>query len=164
MPTVPDPAQPGRLLPEQPHSDVIVQMMLGGQDWRHGLPTLPRGKVQVKVINATGGGGLAGRTAARLRKLGYDVVDVANAVPASTTTVTYSGIVQADSAYTLMTALKAAPAAQNLLAEPAPQAGTAGPVTLTVGSDFAGVQRPLAPSAGETHHCQTPTGTPRQAT
>jgi LCP family protein required for cell wall assembly len=155
MPTVPDPAQPGRLLPEQPQSDVIFQMMLGGQDWRHGLPTLPPGKVQVKVLNATGVGGLAGRTAARLRKLGYDVVGVANAVPASTTTVTYSGIVQADSAYTLMTALKAAPAAQNLLAEPAPQAGTAGPVTLTLGSDFAGVKPPPAPSAGKTGHGKT---------
>jgi LCP family protein required for cell wall assembly len=163
MPTVPDPAQPGRLLPEQPQSDVIFQMMLGGQDWRHGLPTLPPGKVQVKVLNATGVGGLAGRTAARLHKLGYDVVGVANAVPASTTTVTYSGIVQADSAYTLMTALKAAPAAQNLLAEPAPQAGTAGPVTLTLGSDFAGVKPPPAPSAGKTGrgkagHGKTATG------
>jgi LCP family protein required for cell wall assembly len=158
MPTVPDPAQPGRLLPEQPQSDVIFQLMLGGQGWRHGLPTLPPGKVQVKVLNGTGVGGLAGRTAARLRKLGYDVVGVANAVPATTTTVTYSGIVQAESAYTLMTALKAAPAAQNLLAEPAPQAGTAGPVTLTLGSDFAGVKPPPAPSAGQAGHGKTAKG------
>jgi LCP family protein required for cell wall assembly len=154
MPTVPDPdpAESGRLLPEQPQADVIFQMILDGQQWRHSLPTLPPAKVQVKVENGTGVGGLAGRVAARLRKLGYDVVDVGNAAPASTTTVTYSGTAQADSAYTLMTALKAAPAAQDLLAEPAPQTGTAGPVTLILGSGFAGVKRPPKPQAGKPGH------------
>jgi LCP family protein required for cell wall assembly len=142
MPTVPDPAEPGRLLPEQPQADVIFQMVLDGQQWHHGLPTLPSGKVQVRVLNGTGQGGLARRAAARLRKLGYDVVQVGNAVPASTTTVTYSGTAQADSAYTLMTSLNATPAAQDLLAEPAPQTGTAGPVTLILGPDFAGVKPP----------------------
>ena len=58
--------------------------------------------------------------------------------------MTYSGTAQADSAYTLMTALKATPAAQNLLAEPAPQTGRPGPVTLVIGSDFAGVNAPAA--------------------
>jgi hypothetical protein len=43
-----------------------------------------------------------------------------------------------------MTALKATPAAQNLLAEPAPQTGQPGPVTLVIGSDFAGVTGPAA--------------------
>src|SRR5689334_7077886 len=133
MPTVPDPGQPGRLLPEQPQADVIFRMLSGGQQWHRTLPTLPPGKVQVKVLNGTGIGGLAGRTAARLRRLGYDVTGVANATPASTTTVTYSGTAQADGAYTLMASLKASPAAQDLLAAPAPQTGTAGPVTLTLG-------------------------------
>jgi len=152
MPTVPDQAEPGRLLPEQPQADVIFQMLSGGQQWHSGLPTLPPGKVQVKVLNGTGIGGLAGRTAARLRKLGYDVTGVTNAAPTSTTTVTYSGTAQADSAYTLMTSLKASPAAQNLLAEPAPQTGTAGPVTLILGSDFAGVKPPAAPPAARPGH------------
>jgi LCP family protein required for cell wall assembly len=152
MPTVPDQAEPGRLLPEQPQADVIFQMLSGGQQWHDGLPTLPPGKVQVKVLNGTGIGGLAGRTAARLRKLGYDVTGVANAAPTSTTTVTYSGTAQADSAYTLMTSLKASPAAQNLLAEPAPQTGTSGPVTLVLGSDFADVKPPPAPPAGQPGH------------
>ena len=44
-----------------------------------------------------------------------------------------------------MTALKATPAAQNLLAEPAPQAGQPGPVTLILGGDFAGVNPPASP-------------------
>ena len=149
MPTVPDPAEPGRLLPEQPQADVIFQMLQDGQQWRSSLPTLPPGKVQVKVLNGTGVGGLAGRTAARLRKLGYDVTGVANAAPARTTTVTYSGTAQADSAYTLMTSLKASPAAQDLLAEPARPTGTAGPVTLVLGSDFAGLTRPPAPRTGK---------------
>ena len=152
MPTVPDAAQPGRLLPEQPQSDVIFQMLVDGQDWHHSLPTLPPGKVQVKVLNGTGLAGLAGRTAAKLRKLGYDVTGVANAVPTTTTTVTYSGTAQADSAYTLMTSLKSAPAAQDLLAEPAPQTGTAGPVTLVLGSDFGGVKPPPAPQTGKAGH------------
>jgi hypothetical protein len=59
---------------------------------------------------------------------------------------------QADSADTLMTSLKASPAAQNLLAEPAPQTGTSGPVTLVLGSDFAGVKPPPAPPAGQPGH------------
>ena len=67
-----------------------------------------------------------------------------DAAATSATTVTYSGTAQADSAYTLMTALKATPAAQNLLAEPAPQTGQPGPVTLVIGSDFAGVNAPAA--------------------
>jgi hypothetical protein len=128
---------------------VIFQMLQDGQQWRSSLPTLPPGKVQVKVLNGTGVGGLAGRTAARLRKLGYDVTGVANAAPTSTTTVTYSGTAQADSAYTLMTSLKASPAAQDLLTEPAPPTGTAGPVTLVLGSDFAGLKRPPAPRTGK---------------
>jgi LCP family protein required for cell wall assembly len=159
MPTVPDPAQPGRLLPEQPQADVIFQMLSGSQQWRHTLPTLPPRKVQVKVLNGTGIGGLAGRAAAKLRKLGYDVTRVADAAPTSTTTVTYSGIAQADGAYTLMTSLKASPAVQNLLAEPAPQTGTAGPVTLVLGSDFAGVKRPPKPQHGKPGHGKA-TGSP----
>lgn len=74
------------------------------------------------------------------------------APPTSTTTVTYSGTAQADSAYTLMTSLKASPATQNLLAEPAGQTGTAGPVTLVLGSGFAGVKPPPAPQAGKPGH------------
>ena len=47
-----------------------------------------------------------------------------------------------NSAYTVMTALKAVPAGQNTLAEPAPQAGSPGPVTLILGANFAGVNPP----------------------
>jgi LCP family protein required for cell wall assembly len=155
MPTVPDPAQPGRLLPEQPQADVIFQMLVGGQQWHHALPTLLPRKVQVKVLNGTGVGGLARRTAARLRTLGYDVTGVANAAPASTTTVTYSGTAQADSAYTLMTSLRGSPTAQDLLAGPARRTGTAGPVTLTLGSGFGGVKRPPAPPSGKPGHGTT---------
>jgi len=39
MPTVPDPAQPGRLLLEQPQADVIFQMLVAGQEWHHSLAT-----------------------------------------------------------------------------------------------------------------------------
>ncbi|HEY6276556.1 MAG TPA: LCP family protein [Streptosporangiaceae bacterium] len=156
MPTVLDtnPAEAGRLLPEEPQDDVIFQMLVDGKRWHGQLPTQPFGKVQVHVLNGAGTAGLAGQTARKLRKLGFDVVSVGNTAPTATTTVNYSGTAQADSAYTLMTALKAAPAAQNLLAEPAPQTGKAGPVTLILGSDFAGVN-PLAapqPAAKTGHH------------
>ena len=68
------------------------------------------------MLNATGIPRLAARTARALARLGFDVTGTGDAAAASATTVTYSG--QADSAYTLATALRAAPAAQNLLAEP----------------------------------------------
>ena len=147
MPTVPDPdpAQSGRLLPQQPQDDVIFHMIPTDQRWHGQLPTQPPGRVKVRVLNGAGVPGLAGQTAGRLRKLGFDVIGIGNTTAASITVVTYAGTAQADSAYTLMTALKATPAAQNLLPEPAPQTGTAGPVTLIIGSDWAGVHRPAPP-------------------
>jgi LCP family protein required for cell wall assembly len=147
MPTVldPNPAEAGRLLPEEPQDDVIFQMIRDGQRWHGQLPTKPFGTVKVHVLNGAGTPGLAGQTARKLRKLGFDVVSVGNAAATATTTVTYTGTAQADSAYTLMTALTAAPAAQNLQAGPAPQTGTAGPVTLILGTDFAGLNPPAAP-------------------
>lgn len=149
MPTVTDAAQYGRLLPEEPQDDVIFQMLRDGQVWHHALPTLPPGRVQVRVLNGTGIPRLASRTARKLRALGFDVVGTGNAsAPASATSVAYSGTAQADSAYTLMTRLQGTPSAQNLLAEPAPQAGHPGPVTLTLGTGFAGVKPPPAPHAG----------------
>ena len=142
MPTIIDPADVNRLLPEEPADDVIFQMVLDGQTWHHRLPTLPDRQVQVRVLNATGIPGLASRTARRLTRLGFHVTGTGDAAATAATTVTYSGTAQADSAYTLMTGLKSAPAAQNLLAEPAPQTGRPGAVTLVLGSDFAGVNAP----------------------
>ncbi len=129
MPTVPDPnpADSGRLLPEEPQDDVIFQMITSGQRWHGRLPTLPAGRVKVRVLNGAGIAGLAGQTAVRLRRLGFDVIGVGDTpAPATTTTVTYSGTAQADSAYTLMQALKAAPAAQNLLPSRPPRPGRQG--------------------------------------
>lgn len=145
MPTLTDPANINRLVPQEPADDVIFQMIAGGQPWTGRLPTMPYQQVQVRVLNGTGTPGLAGQTARRLRALGFDVLGTGNAPATATTTVTYSGTAQADSAYTLMGALKSTPAAQNQLAEPALQTGTPGPVTLVLGSDFAGVNQPAAP-------------------
>lgn len=145
MPTITDPADVNRLLPEEPADDVIFQMILDGQTWHGQLPTVSYRKVQVRVLNGTGIAGLAARTARQLTRLGFDVVGTGDAAATAATTVTYSGTAQADSAYTLMTGLKATPAAQNLLAEPAPQTGQPGPVTLVLGADFAGVNAPAAP-------------------
>jgi LCP family protein required for cell wall assembly len=146
LPTVPDPAAPGRLLPAEPQDDVIFQMVLDGQPWPQRLPSRAVGQVSVRVLNGTGTPRLADQTASRLRGLGFRVIGTGNAPPTSTTTVTYTGTAQADSAYTLMSALDATPAAQNLLPEPSPRAGTPGPVTLIIGADFAGIRSP--PAAG----------------
>jgi LCP family protein required for cell wall assembly len=148
LPTVPDPdpGEAGRLLPLEPADDVIFQMLLDGQDWPGHLPVQPDQQVSVRVLNGTGTGGLASQTAAQLARLGFRIAGTGNAPATATTTVTYTGTAQADSAYTLMSALTATPAAQNLMPAPAPQAGAPGTITLTVGADFAGVHAP-APAA-----------------
>jgi LCP family protein required for cell wall assembly len=152
MPTLLDPTNPDRLLTEEPQDDVLFQMLIDGQRWHHHLPVLPADKVQVKVLNGTSIPNLAAHAAAKLRKLGFDVVGTGTAAPTSTTTVTYAGTVQADSAWTLMTQLKGSPAGQDTLAEPAPQVGVAGPVTLVLGTDFAGVRAAPPPGKHPSHH------------
>ena len=104
------------------------------------------------MLNGTGQTGLARRAAAKLRTLGFDVTGVGNTAATSTTTVDYSGLDQADSAYTLMTALTSFPAGDNTLAEPAWQVGRPGAVTLILGTDFAGVNRPAASAPRRARH------------
>ncbi len=143
MPTTMDtydyPSYSTHLMTVEPQDDVLFQMIKTDQAWTGRLPVQPYSSVQVHVLNATGQRGLAGRTRTALRKLGFDVISVGDAPYSTTTTVQYAGQARADAAYTVMTALKAAPAGQNTLAEPAPQAGSPGPVTLLLGADFAGV-------------------------
>ena len=150
MPTITDPANVNRLLPEEPEDDVIFQLLANGQPWHGRLPVRPAAQVKVQVLNGTGMPGLAKQTARQLRALGFDVTGTGDATAtSSSTTVSYAGTAQADSAYTLMTQLKGTPAAQNTLAEPAPQTGAPGTVTLTLGADWAGVLTPAA------HHAAT---------
>jgi len=130
------------LMAVQPQDDVLYQMIRTGQQWTGQLPVQPYNKVSVRVLNGTGQTGLAALTARRLRRLGFNVVGTGNAAYTSTTTVDFAGLDQADGAYTLMTALNSFPAGQNTLAEPAGQVGMPGTVTLTLGTDFAGVNPP----------------------
>jgi LCP family protein required for cell wall assembly len=158
LPTTADtfdyPTYDQHLMAVQPQDDVLYQMVRTGQIWNGHLPTQQYSKVEVRVLNGTGQTGLARRTADKLRKLGFDVTGVGNAAATSTTTVDYAGLDQADGAYTLMTALKSFPAGQNTLAETAWQVGSPGPVTLILGSDFAGVDR----SAPAAHKAGAPAG------
>ncbi len=152
MPNVFDPANNDRLLAEQPEADVVFGMVARGQAWRGHLPLIKPAKIEVTVLNGTGIGGLAGRTAAALRKLGFDVVHIGDASPTTSTTVSYDGIASADEAYTLMASLKSfaqgnQPQAQNLLAEPAPQGGRYAALTLTLGDDYANF--PVNPPAAK---------------
>ncbi len=130
MPTIVDPADINRLLPEEPQDDVLWHMLQDGKLWHGHLSSTPAGQVGVSVLNGTGIAGLASRTATSLRKLGFHVTHVGDAAATSYTTVSYLGSAQAGGAYTLMNALNQEPAAQD---------GISGPVTLTIGSDFGGV-------------------------
>jgi len=151
------PQYSSHLMTVEPQDDVLFQMIRTGQHWTGALPVVPYSSVQVRVINATGQSGLAYRTRTALRRLGFDVVSVGDAAYSATTTVEYAGLAQADSAYSVMTALNTAPTGQNTLAEPAPQVGSPGPVTLLLGANFAGVNpAALQKAAGTTtigrHH------------
>ncbi|HUB41401.1 MAG TPA: LCP family protein [Streptosporangiaceae bacterium] len=151
LPTTTDtfdyPTYAEHLMAVQPQDDVLYQMVRTGQVWHGHLPVQPYAKVSVRVLNGTGQRGLARRTAAKLRQLGFNVTGTGNAASTTTTTVDYAGLEQADGAYTLMTALKVSssskfPAGQNTLAEPASQIGKPGTVTLILGTDFTGVNPP----------------------
>lgn len=131
MPTILDPANNDRLLPEEPEDDILWHLLQTDATWHGQLPAVPADRVDVSVLNGTGIPGLAARTAARLRRLGFHVTGIGNAPATATTTVSYPGPAQAAGAYALMGMLQQAP--DNV------QDGVAGPVTLTLGSDFAGV-------------------------
>jgi LCP family protein required for cell wall assembly len=133
------PAYSSHLMTVEPQDDVLFQMIRTGQRWTGALPVMPYSSVQVRVVNATGQAGLAYRTRTALRKLGFDVISVADSTYSATTTVQYAGLAQADAAYTVMSTLKAASSGENTLPEPNSQAGSPGPVTLVLGADFAGV-------------------------
>ena len=140
------------LMPVEPQDDILFQLIRTGQPWTGALPVQPNNTVQVNVVNATGQPGLATRTANQLRQLGFNAVPMpGGASYSSRTTVQYSGTAQADSAYTVMTALNSFPAGQNMLPEDAYQGGSPGAVTLVLGGNFTGVQAPKvtqpAPSA-----------------
>jgi LCP family protein required for cell wall assembly len=148
MPTILDPANNDRLLPEEPEDDVIWQVLDTNTLWDGHLPSTPASNVDVTVLNGTGITGLAARTAASLRELGFRVSSIGDAPYTSTTTVSYPGPAQAGGAYTLMGALSQAPDTV--------QDGVSGPVTLTLGADFDGIVPPR-PAAGKHHHSTSTT-------
>jgi len=131
MPTILDPSNNDRLLPEQPEDDILWHLLQTDTTWHGQLPAVAASSVDVSVLNGTGITGLAARTAARLRRLGFHVTSIGDAPATVTTTVSYPGPAQAGGAYTLMGMLRQAP--DNV------QDGVSGPVTLTLGTDFAGV-------------------------
>jgi LCP family protein required for cell wall assembly len=147
LPTATDtydyPQYTAHLMAVQPQDDVLYEMIRTGQQWHGRLPVVADSKVAVQVLNGTGDPGLAARTAASLRKLGFNVIGTGDVPAAAATEVSYAGLARADDAYTLMTALSQFPAAQDTLAAPASLAGVPGPITLTLGAGFAGVAKPV---------------------
>ena len=89
MPTIEDPQNLNRLLPEDPEDDIIWQMLKTGQTWDGSLPVPALATVDVTVQNATGEPELATTAAAALRKLGFDVTSVEEA-PAEQAATTVS--------------------------------------------------------------------------
>lgn len=136
MPTILDPANNDRLLPEEPEDDLLWHMLQTGGLWHGKLPSPPASHVDVDVLNGAGIPGLAVSTAASLTQLGFHVARVGNAPPAATTTVSYRGSAEAGAAYTLMGALRQPPSVRG---------STSGPITLTLGQGFAGIAPPRAP-------------------
>jgi LCP family protein required for cell wall assembly len=147
MPTVLDPANTDRLLPEEPEDDMLWQMVQSGALWRGQLPSPAPSSVDVNVLNGTGVTGLAASTAASLTQLGFHVTRIGNAPPAAATTVSYPGSAQAGAAYSLMGALQQPPTVRS---------GTPGPITLTLGQGFAGIQPPARPGKHHKHPAQAP--------
>jgi LCP family protein required for cell wall assembly len=140
MPTIFDPANTDRLLPEEPEDDLLWHLLQTDALWHGRLPATPASSVDVSVLNGTGITGLAAQTAARLKELGFHVSQVGDAPATATTTISYPGGAQAAGANTLMGALQQTPAVQD---------GAVGPITLTLGADFAGVQAPASHHSGQ---------------
>jgi LCP family protein required for cell wall assembly len=147
MPTILDPSNSDRLLPEEPEDDALWHMLQTGALWHGRLPSPPATRVDVEVRNGTGIPGLAASTAASLTELGFHVTRIGDAPPATATTVSYRGGAQAAAAYTLMGALQQPPAVRD---------GSQGPVTLTLGQGFAGIEPPPAPGAPGGGHGKRP--------
>jgi LCP family protein required for cell wall assembly len=149
MPTILDPANTNRLLPEDPQDDILWQLLKTDSLWHGSLPVPSSSQVQVAVLNGTGIAGLAGQAAASLKKLGFDVVRTGDApLATATTTISYPGTAAAGGAYAVTEALTATPAAQN--------AGSTGPITLTIGSDFTGVTAPAKAAASPSPRASQP--------
>ncbi len=70
MPTILDPANINRLLPQEPQDDLLWQMLKTGTLWHGSLPAPAPQQVQVAVLNGTGIAGLAGQAAAASRSSG----------------------------------------------------------------------------------------------
>ncbi len=141
MPTVVDPANDDRLLPEEPEDDMIWHTLDSNTSWAGHLSSPPAGRVDVTVLNGSGITGLAAQTAASLRELGFHVASVGNAPYTPATTVSYAGPAQAGGAYTLMGALGQAPGSV--------EDGVSGRVTLTLGAGFGGI---VTPQPAGKHH------------
>jgi LCP family protein required for cell wall assembly len=150
MPTVEDPDNNNRLLPLYPEDDIIWNMLDTGQTWQGGLPVTPASGQTINVLNGNGTSGLAAQTAATLKQFGFTIGTVGDAPFTENTTVSYSGPSEAGGAYTLMGDLQQAPLVQN---------GVSGPITLTIGADWVGVNNPpaAAPAPSATASGKAPT-------
>jgi LCP family protein required for cell wall assembly len=148
MPTIRDPANDQWLLPQEPEDEILWKMLRTNTPWDGHLPAPPASSVDVTVLNGTGSTGLAARTVARLRHLGFRV-SVGRAPHTSSTTVSYQSPAQAGEAYTLVRALQQTPDSV--------QDGASGPLTLTVGTDFTGTGQPKHADPDRAHSRSTPT-------
>jgi len=117
-----------------------------GSGSRASQPGVPRGQVNVTVLNGAGTKGLATQTSQQLQNLGFHVAGTGNAARSGQTLIRY-GAGQEGAARTLAAVV---PGAQ-LQADDSVTA-----VTLVLGGDFGGLNATAGPSSGGTSGGSTP--------
>lgn len=139
VPTTPAPSDPNRLTFHQPAADQLFeaistdsQLPSSGSSAEPGS-AVPPSQVQVRVLNGTEIGGLAGRTADALRAQGFQVVDVGNTeTPTGETVVRHAQGAQPQAS----AVADVVPGART-----APAATAADAVELVIGGDWQGLDR-----------------------
>ncbi|GAA3094404.1 LCP family protein required for cell wall assembly [Kribbella aluminosa] len=134
-PNTADSTDPNRVVPAEPQFNEVFQLLRSDQRWTGTLSTAAGhpgssrtkpGQVAVRVLNATGVTGKAATVRTELTSLGFHVSGIGTTTRSSTTTVS-SG----PGAELLRSYVAGSPAT-------AP-AGGSSTITLTIGSDFAGI-------------------------
>ncbi|RFU40080.1 LytR family transcriptional regulator [Actinomadura logoneensis] len=151
VPWGPDPADPNRVVLSQPSADNFFNAMrndrtvpaekkpaAGG-----GAPKIPASQVKVRVYNASGIAGQAGRVAGALREQGFQVEVGGNRTPISSTTRIQYGPGADQQAKTLAALMPNAPAPS-----PATTGALSGMVDLVIGTNWTSTSLKTGKSGG----------------
>ncbi|MEV5569107.1 LCP family protein [Spirillospora sp. NPDC052269] len=141
VPWGPDPADINRVVLSQPSADNFFNSLRNDRDVPEekkkpagggGAPKIPASQVKVRVYNASGVAGQAGRVAEALRQQGFQVEVGGNRTPTSSTTKVQYGPGADQQAKTLAAAVPGASAPP----APATRGALSGMVDLVIGTDW----------------------------